>query len=294
MDKHENNNSRSFKLALLLFFLFVTATVIFSIPFFRNSEFSWEDMNLYLQGMVFFLAAATICHAYLSFRVSNTLLLFIVSFLVSYAAEFSGMRWAWPFGSRYHYNPAIFPLMPGGIPLCILLMWFMLAYTALLFFRPISVQSEKGSLSSLKLILKSVACGLYIMTADFVIDPLATYYKAWIWHEPGTQYGVPAGNYSGWFLVGFTICGSTIFFERSLRNDLFRKNFIQDLVFGVVAIILTMLCFAGFLMRIGSVWPVILSLTIMGSCWVYWAVSIRRLSRQLSNSSFSASSLSKL
>ncbi len=260
---------------LALFIALVTLAAICSIPFFRWNDVSWAEMNPYLQGLTFSLAAALFCQAYLSSRLRNTMLLLVVAVLVSWAAESLGIRWAWPFSGRYHYNPAIGPGLPGDVPLCIPVTWFMLAYTALVFTGPLAVR-PRGPLSPVRLLLKTSLCALFVMAADFAIDPLAVKYGAWSWQEPGAYFGVPWGIYAGWFMVAFAICGCALLLEKPRPGHRYSHHVARDKPFVVASISLTMICFAGSFLRVGSVLPVALSLTFMGMCWLYWLVSAAR------------------
>lgn len=259
--------------ARTLFVALVTLVVIFSIPFFRSSNSSWAAMNPYLQGMTLSLAAALLCQAYFSFRLGNALMLLMVSFTISLAAESMGIRWAWPFGSQYHYNSAIGPTLPGGVPLCIPVTWFMLAYTAIAFLGPFSVRPG-GLLSYRRVLLKAALCALFITAADFVIDPLAVRYEAWSWHQPGGYFDVPYGNYAGWFFVAFLICGVTILLEKPRHVYRYRDHISQDVPFAVTSISLTSICLEESVIRTGSALPVALALTVMAPCWLYWLASL--------------------
>ena len=259
----------------------VGLAAVCSIPFFRSSDFSWSEMNPFLQAMVLALTAALFCHAYFSrgsVRLRNTALLFVVSSFVSVVAEAAAIRWAWPFSSRYHYDPAIGPTLPGGVPLMIPLAWFMLAYTALVFLEPLSIRPG-GSRSPGRVVLKAALCALFIMGADFALDPLGVMYDTWSWHEPGRYFGIPAGNFSGWFLVGFVICLTTLLLEKPCPEVPAKYRFALDRWFVLASIALTTLFFVGCTMRVGSVLPAALSLAFMGPCWVFWFASERRALR---------------
>jgi uncharacterized membrane protein len=274
-DQGENRRGHPFRLRQVLFWIIVTASVIFSLLFLKRMHAAWPDKNPYLQGMVFSLAAATMVHACSSYKIGNAILLFSISFIVSYAAESLGIRWSWLFGSRYHYNPDMIPRLPGGVPLCIPLIWFSLVYTAVVFLRPIPVR-RKGLLSLGRTLMKAALCALFIAATDFVIDPLGVFFKGWFWHESGLFFGVPIRNFAGWFLVGLIIYAIYIPIEKSSVKD---ERIMLDLQFAAVSVVLTLFCFVGASIWVGSILPAILSFTIMGPCWAYWAVSTLHVRR---------------
>jgi uncharacterized membrane protein len=270
-----NALKRSRQFEVFCFFAFSVAVFAFCITFLKPISFSWSEMNSQLQALVFLLAAAIFSHASLSMLVSNALRLFCISFLFSYFAEYAGMRWSGLFGNLYSYDPALSPVLPGGVPVIVVLMWFILAYTALKFLQPIAIK-PRGSRSLLRLLFKGGLCALYIMGTDFLIDPLGTYSGLWFWHEQGGYFGTPWGNFGGWFLVGLVICCLYLLVEKPLSPDRFTNSYFLDLIFVLVSIFLTILCFIACLIHLGSGWPVALFLAVIGPFWIFWLVSNRR------------------
>ncbi len=256
------------QLAILSFFAFSATVFAFSIPFLKS--FSWVEMNSQLQALVFLLAAAFFLHAALSMSMPNALRVFGFAALFSYLAEYVGMRWAAGFwGNLYSYNSALYPILPGGVPVIVVLMWFILAYTALKFLQPITIRPGE-SRSLWRLLFKGGLCALYITATDFFIDPLATYSGLWSWHEQGGYFGTPWGNFGGWFLVGLVICCLYLLVEKPYSPDRYK-----DMIFLVVSICLTILCFIACHIHLGSGWPVALSLAVMGPFWIFRLVSRR-------------------
>jgi uncharacterized membrane protein len=282
VEQSERRGNRAF-LGRILFGFFTASSLAFSVPFLKDGPFLWADKNLYLQGMVLSLTVALFTQSLLSLKPRNTRLLFFVSFCVSYLAEVAGIRWAWPFSSRYHYHPSILPQLPGGVPLCIPLMWFMLAFTTLIFLRPVSIRTA-GRISMKRLLLKAAGCALYVTATDFVIDPLGVLFKAWTWDVSGMYFGIPFGNFMGWFGVGFVICGVYLLFESPPPEERFRLHVARDGAFAAASVFLTCVCFAGSVMHTDSVLPAAVSLSVMGPFWIYWAISAWRVRRETPNS----------
>jgi uncharacterized membrane protein len=270
-----NALKRSRQFVVFCFFAFSMMVIALCIPFLKPIYFSWTELNSQLQALVFLLAAAIFLHASLSMSVSNALRLFGIAFLFSYFAEYVGMRWSGFFGNLYSYDQALYPILPGGVPVIVVLMWFILVYTALKFLQPITI-GPRRSRSLSRLLFKGGLCALYIMATDFFIDPLGTYSGLWFWHEPGGYFGTPWGNFGGWFMVGWVICCLYLLIEKPLSSDRYANRYIGDLIFVVVSIFLTILCFIACCIHLGSGWPVILSLVFVGPSWIFWVVSNRR------------------
>ena len=267
---------RSRQFVIFSFFAFSVMVFAFCIPFLNPVSFSWAEMNSQLQALVFLLAAAIFSHASLSLSVSNALRLFGIAVLFSYFAEYVGMRWAGFFGNLYSYDTALYPILPGGVPVIVVLMWFILAYTALKFLQPITTIRPGESRSLSRLLFKGGLCALYIMATDFFIDPLGTYAGLWSWHEQGGYFGTPWRNFGGWFLVGLVICCLYLLAEKPVSSDRHMNCNFWDMIFVVVSIGLTILCFIACHIHLSNGWPVALSLAVIGPFWIFWMVSNRR------------------
>jgi putative membrane protein len=88
--------------------------------------------------------------------------------------------------------------------------------------------------------------GFFVVAIDLFMDPLEVKAGAWRWLDGGTYYGIPIGNFVGWFLVTITVTGIYRLFEYfySDRNSkIDRKVFLipvigygtMSLSFGVSA-----------------------------------------------------------
>ncbi len=113
---------------------------------------------------------------------------------VGMAAEFAGLRWGWPFGS-YAYTGVLDPSVLG-VPVAIGCAWLILFdyVTQMLAWLRLSPR------------LRALAGALWLTATDLLIDPLAAGPLGyWTWSDKGRYYGVPAGNFAGWFLVGLIL-----------------------------------------------------------------------------------------
>ena len=263
------------RIAQLLFLAFMVGTVVFCLPFIKGIHFAGLEMNPFLQGLIFFLTAAQICHGYLSGSISNAWGLFFISFLVSFSAEWIGMHWKGLFGSLHRYDSALIPRLTEQVPVCIPLVWFWLANTAMVFLRPLLIR-WKGSRSRRRWLPMAVLGAFYITAMDFIIEPLGVSSGAWVWKEPGGYFGTPIWNFAGWFMVGFVICGSYLHWERPAPDQQKREIILSDGIFALVSIFLSLVCSAACLVRLKTFLPAGLALSIMVPYWIYWAVSLRK------------------
>ncbi|MGA3086600.1 MAG: carotenoid biosynthesis protein [Thermodesulfobacteriota bacterium] len=236
-------------------------------------------MNTQFQALVFVFTAAIFLHAFLTLSVSNAFRLFFLAFLLSYFAEYISMHYICLFGKPYHYDPALYPILPGGVPIIVVFMWFILAYTALKFLYAIPIRS-KGSYSLWRILLKGGLSALYIMATDFFIDPLGIFAGLWVWHGPGGYFGIPWANFAGWFLVSFVIFFLYLITEKAFSPTRIKTDYFLDKAFVVVTIFPTIFCITGCVIYLGNVGPIFLSLIVMGPVWIYWAISLQEVQRK--------------
>jgi putative membrane protein len=115
------------------------------------------------------------------------LLLFaLVTFIVGFAAEYTGVHTGWIFG-HYRYGETLGTKL-FEIPLMIGVNWFLLIYAA-------GVMLQR---SRLKNIIVRILSGAIILTLlDVLIEPIAIHFDYWHWLDAG----IPFKNYVCWFLL---------------------------------------------------------------------------------------------
>jgi len=108
--------------------------------------------------------------------------------------EWCGVRFGLPFG-RYAYTGVLQPTV-FGVPVVMAFAWMVLvAY----------VQEMRGRLK-LQRWSGAFVAAVWMTAIDLVIDPLAANQLGyWRWVEKGNYYGIPAGNFAGWFVCSFLL-----------------------------------------------------------------------------------------
>lgn len=146
------------------------------------------------------LAALTgvILHSLLAGGGSWTLRFTAICLLLPYSIELIGQRSSFPFG-RYRYTEASGPKLPGGVPLGVLLMWWMLLYASLL--SSLALVRILGIFPASLLTVASFTA-LFATAWDLAGDPVAVDGKLWTWEKRGRWLGIPWTNYAGWFVTG--------------------------------------------------------------------------------------------
>jgi putative membrane protein len=142
-----------------------------------------------------------IYHSIIFFGLSNTILFFISSFIISLLLEILGTNKGLIFG-KYSYEPSLCPgPMIRSVPIFIAISWTGLIYMALVCTMMI-IDGTVGSTINLSHILLTA---LLVTILDLVLDPIAVDEGRWSWDMPGKYYGVPIKNFIGWFFNSILI-----------------------------------------------------------------------------------------
>jgi putative membrane protein len=110
------------------------------------------------------------------------------------AFELCGVRYGLPFG-RYAYTGVLQPEV-FGVPLVMACAWMVLvAYLKQALLR-LNVRAWSGAFIA----------AAWMTAIDLVIDPLAANQLGyWRWDVRGSYYGIPSGNFVGWFVCSLAI-----------------------------------------------------------------------------------------
>jgi uncharacterized membrane protein len=163
--------------------------------------FAWNP-NPLAQALAAIGILAAFIHAVLFYGWKDTLALFAICVIVTFAMENIGATTGLPFG-HYHFEVGANLPRVGVIPVIVGPLWFGMGYfswhvAAVLLSTP-ARPSRKFELLTLPLV------AAFVMTQwDVVMEPPeSTIAKAWIWHDGGGHFGVPLSNYAGWLLTSW-------------------------------------------------------------------------------------------
>ncbi len=126
----------------------------------------------------------------------NILIFFVVTYIVTFIAEYLGVNTGHIFGSYYYNLIGNGPLL-GGVPVLLMLTYFSLAYSSYLVIRIILgwLKLVKG----LEIVILSLLSGMLMTLSDLANDPInSTVDKIYIWTQGGIFFGVPYQNFTGW------------------------------------------------------------------------------------------------
>ena len=168
-------------------------------------------------GIVFFGLSALllVVHIVNSLGWKRGGLLVCLAMLIGWIAEVEGLRSGTIFGGRYVYR------MASGwsilsVPLPVILYWGIFIYSG--FFVTKAVLRGRGG------ILKTALVNAGVVTAiDLFMDPIAVAKGKWTWLDGGEYFGIPWGNFVGWFAVAFV---TTVIYE--LLTQKWADKFLSD------------------------------------------------------------------
>lgn len=249
--------------------------VAFSVPFATQAELSWPTISLLLCAGTIAIALADLWHLAINFSARNAVLFAILALGISWLAEYTGIRWGFPFGARYDYHAALRPMLPGDVPLLIPLAWFVLAQGPLVVFRQWSVVNAQGTIGFGRLLCKASACAGLLVLYDMTLEPLAMQFDLWKWAWDGSYFGTPYRNFLGWFVVGLTIYASYLWCAaRSGRRDAYWP--LVNSTWSVAALAFLSLVGLALMNRIGSPLPAVIAWGLVGLHACYWYASSAR------------------
>jgi len=144
--------------------------------------------------------------------------LFVFLFIgaaVGFGFEFFGVRTGTVFGGHYTYNEEHYKnLMVLGMPIGVPVFWAVFEYIGYCitnsFLRWLRRDKPSRAAGNRRLIpLLVVLDGMIVMAFDMFMDPLVVRRGAWTWSVEGPFFGVPIGNFVGWFSL--TVMSTTPF-----------------------------------------------------------------------------------
>ena len=231
-------------------------------------------------------------HATWTLNLKRGLCFILIASLIGFLAEAISLHYVTLFGGQYVSHGDGLRLF--GVPLAIPIFWAIFIYIGYSFTTSFLYWLHKDKPSrhtggAVVLPLLILLDGLIIVSIDMLVDPLQVHEQQWSWLDEGPYYGVPIGNFMGWFLV--TTVSTGVF--RILEYFWPRKNNTSDkwihlmpsLCYGVLGFMLVSRAFRiqmpdlaliGFL----AMGPVLIVNLIL---FIYWRPVINRAKQRVEN-----------
>lgn len=191
-----------------LFFLVLLITAIDILSdFFRAAILQkslLESLLLSLPVLLLFF------HAAWTLSFFRGILFILLAFLTGFIFEFIGLKYGVVFGGNYVY--ALEGLKIFTVPLNVPLYWAVFIYTGFCITNSFLYwlnkdKPTKNKKDGLLLPLLILFDGLIVVAIDLFMDPLQVKAGSWTWLEGGPYFGIPIGNFIGWFLVTIIVTG---------------------------------------------------------------------------------------
>lgn len=195
----------------LIWFLFTAVTVYELIDVAGN----YFRINLFQKPILVFLKfflplLPFIPHAFITLGKLKSGAFLLLSFFIGLIFEIIGVKYGVIFGGAYAYRRSI--LMISGVPLLIPVYWTIFIYTGYsvvnLFLRRLNKNKpDKFNKNILRLLSLVALDGLAVLLIDFFLEPIMVAEGFWAWSGNGPYFGIPIGNFIGWFLTATSATG---------------------------------------------------------------------------------------
>lgn len=191
-----------------LFFLLILL-IIFDISDVDDQmgSFVVETLDLLIYGISIGLL---LLHSYLTLSFKRATIFFLSASSIGLVMEHWGLQAGTIFGGHYVYNSSYTTLL--GVPILVILFWAVLTYTGYSltnsFLTWLNREKPNFKSSSLLTVALLVMLDAWFITAiDLFMDPVQVEMGSWRWLETGPYFGIPTGNFIGWFVVAALITG---------------------------------------------------------------------------------------
>lgn len=177
--------SKKFYFYLAWGLLIVSSAYVLLIPsFYRHLTFA----------LIPLVSILSIEHSKNNFRPS--ILLILIASIIGLSAEIYGLNYGTIFGARYEYSFVSWPSFMG-VPFQVGAFWAIFYYLS---HTVVNIFNRSQDL------FKSILLDGAIMTGiDLLLDPVMVDKGVWRWFGTGPYFGIPTGNFIGWFLVSLVI-----------------------------------------------------------------------------------------
>lgn len=171
--------------------------------------------------------------------------------------------------SAYNYPVKSYLLTFGDVPLVIGFGWGAIIYSAYYIGR----EFDLGNL------VVPFFVGLFVLHIDLAMDAVAIRVGFWNWTPPGPWFGVPLGNFFGWYFVGFFFCFMWRQTEKYLKTILIPTIVIP---ISVGLLILVLQIWVNFITSLYSKILVLCSIIFISLLIIYISdKNIKKISRSL-------------
>ena len=150
-----------------------------------------------------------VLHSLIALSLKRSILFIFLAVTTGTIMEYIGLKDGTFFGGHYIYKPQIALF---NVPINVILFWAVFIYTgysitnSFLFW--LYHKKPNFKIRNFWLLLLTIVFdGLFVVALDLFMDPIAVKSGSWKWLEGGQYFGVPVGNFIGWFIVTIVVTG---------------------------------------------------------------------------------------
>ncbi|MDP2873793.1 MAG: carotenoid biosynthesis protein [bacterium] len=157
-----------------------------------------------------------VLHSLLTLSAVRAIFFIVLASFTGWLMEVWGLSSGIFFGGQYVYKPNQVALL--NVPVSVVLYWAVFIYTGYCVVNSFVywLDKQKPSRHQKNLWLLPLAIlldGWLVVAIDLFMDPLQVQLGNWRWLEGGPYFGVPIGNFIGWFIVTIIVTGIFRTFE---------------------------------------------------------------------------------
>jgi uncharacterized membrane protein len=197
--------------------------------------FAWNPTP-FAQDLAALGIAAAFTHASFAYGLKHALALFLICTAITFAMENLGAATGFPFG---HYHFEVAPGLPhiGAIPLVVGPLWFGMGYFSWIVAGILLDGADFRLGDRFNAVALPIAAAFVMTQWDLILEPpSATVSKAWVWHDGGAFFGVPASNFFGWLLTSWLFFQAFTLYLRG-RQSAFSRAAGSSRAFRAVAVL---------------------------------------------------------
>ncbi|MCX6732393.1 MAG: carotenoid biosynthesis protein [Candidatus Roizmanbacteria bacterium] len=202
-----------------------------------------EETNMWFRLFLYGVPGIIlVLHSILTLSPKKALLFVLLASGTGTIMEYIGLRDGTFFGGHYVYKAQATLFT---VPIEVILYWSVFIYTGYSivnsFFYWLKKKRPNVKTGNIPLLLFTIFLdGLIVVALDLFLDPIAVWSGNWKWLEGGSYFGVPIGNFVGWFIVFIIASGifrtSEYFFPRKEIKHNKSLYFLPVLGYGLLAI----------------------------------------------------------
>ncbi len=171
----------------------------------------WSIGSLPVMVFLYLLPALTLLlHAFWTLGALRGGVLFTLGALMGWFFEVVGLKYGTFFGGDYVYGMNMISL--AGVPVAVIIYWATFVYVGyaitnsfLVWTKQNKPDISRGNISFCLMLV--VLDGIIVMALDLFMDPIMVHQGAWTWLQGGSYFGVPLGNFVGWFTITAIVTG---------------------------------------------------------------------------------------